>query len=340
MLRNNKWKLLLSSLLILLPIPVGLLLWNRGASAMPVAVFAPPLTFLAGQALCLWVIARDPGNKGRNRKPMDMLLWILPVLSNLCGVILYAQVLGLALSGQGIMVMALGLMFLVIGNYLPKCRQNHTMGIKVPWTFASEENWNATHRFAGRVWMIGGLVILLSAFLPGDAGILTLISCVIVLAVIPIVYSYFYYRKQIARGDTLTPLPNSKATKRALLVTAVLLVFVAAMLFTGSIQVRFGDTAFTVEASYYDDLTVPYADISDLEYRDGNIDGTRTWGVGSFRLLLGFFQNQEFGAYTRYTYYSPEACVVLTVKGKTLVLSGKDAQETKAIYQQLLERVQ
>lgn len=339
MLRNNKWKLLLSSLLILLPIPVGLLLWNRGASAMPIAVFVPPLTFLAGQALCVWVIARDPGNKGRNRKPMGLLLWILPVLSNLCGVILYAQVLGLALSGQGIMVMALGLMFLVIGNYLPKCRQNHTMGIKVPWTFASEENWNATHRFAGRVWMIGGLVILLSAFLPGEAGILALISCVIVLAVIPIVYSYFYYRKQIARGDTLTPLPNSKATKGALLVTAVLLVFVAAMLFTGSIQVRFGDTAFTVEASYYDDLTVNYADISDLEYRDSNIDGTRTWGVGSFRLLLGFFQNQEFGAYTRYTYYNPEACVVLTVKGKTLVLSGKDAQETKGIYQQLLERV-
>ena len=337
--RNNKWKLLLSSLLILLPIPVGLLLWGQGTSTMPIAVFAPPLTFLAGQALCLWVIARDPGNKGRNRKPMDMLLWILPVLSNLCGVILYAQVLGLALSGQGIMVTALGLMFLVIGNYLPKCRQNHTMGIKVPWTFASEENWNATHRFAGRVWMIGGLVILLSAFLPGDAGILALISCVIALAVIPIVYSYLYYRRQIARGDTLTPLPNSKATKGALLVTAVLLVFVAAMLFTGSIQVRFGDTAFTVEASYYDDLTVNYADISDLEYREGNVDGTRTWGVGSFRLLLGFFQNQEFGAYTRYTYYNPEACVVLTVNGKTLVLSGKNAEATKAIYQQLWERV-
>lgn len=339
MLRNNKWKLLLSSLAILLPIPVGLLLWNRGASAMPIAVFAPPLTFLAAQALCVWVIVRDPGNKGRNRKPIGMLLWILPVLSNLCGVILYAQMLGLELSGQGIMVMALGLMFLVIGNYLPKCRQNHTLGIKVPWTFASKENWNATHRFAGRVWMIGGLVILLSAFLPEESGIAILIAGVFLLAFLPILYSWRYFRKQKARGDVLTPLPNSKATKGALLVTAVLLVFVAAMLFTGGIQVRFRDTAFTVEASYYDDLTVPYDTVESIEYRDGNVDGTRTWGVGSFRLLLGFFQNQEFGAYTRYTYYHPEACVVLTVKGKTLVLSGKDAQETKAIYQQLLEHV-
>lgn len=336
MLPNNLKKLL-SSLLVLLPIPVGLLLWDKGASAMPFGVFVPPLTFLAAHWLCVWVTSLDPKNQGRNRKPLGMMLWILPIASNLSSALLFAQILGLALSGVRIMLAALGLMFLVIGNYLPKCRQNHTIGIKVPWTFASEENWNATHRFGGRVWMIGGLVILLSAFLPGEAGILVLVTAVIVLAVIPIVYSWLYYRKQKARGDVLTPLPNSKATKGALLVTAVLLVFVAAMLFTGSIQVRFGDTAFTVEASYYDDLTVPYNTVESIEYRDGNVDGTRTWGVGSFRLLLGFFQNQEFGAYTRYTYYDPEACVVLTVEGKTLVLSGRDAEETQSIYRQLLE---
>ena len=61
---------------------------------------------------------------------------------------------------------------------------------------------------------------------------------------------------------------------------------------------------------------------------------------GSFRLLLGNFENDEFGNYTRYTYYKPEACVVMQVNGKTLVLSGKDAAETQAIYQQLLDKTQ
>ena len=67
---------------------------------------------------------------------------------------------------------------------------------------------------------------------------------------------------------------------------------------------------------------------------------SRVFGVGSFRLLLGSFENEEFGNYTRYTYYNPEACVVMKVNGKTLVLSGKDAEETQAIYSQLVERTQ
>ena len=75
-----------------------------------------------------------------------------------------------------------------------------------------------------------------------------------------------------------------------------------------------------------------------MEYRDGNVNGSRVFGVGSFRLLLGSFENQEFGNYTRYTYYNPEACVVLQVNGNTLVLSGKDAAETREIYETLLQK--
>ena len=81
-----------------------------------------------------------------------------------------------------------------------------------------------------------------------------------------------------------------------------------------------------------------YDSIDSVEYRAGNVPGSRVFGVGSFRLLLGSFENEEFGNYTRYTYYNPEACVVMKINGKTLVLSGKDAAETQDIYQQLLER--
>ena len=101
---------------------------------------------------------------------------------------------------------------------------------------------------------------------------------------------------------------------------------------------EFSDNYFTIKASYYDDLTVFYDRIESVEYRDGNVNGSRVFGVGSFRLLLGSFENQEFGNYTRYTYYNPEACVVLKVNGKTLVLSGKDAAETREIYETLLQK--
>ena len=70
------------------------------------------------------------------------------------------------------------------------------------------------------------------------------------------------------------------------------------------------------------------------------MEGSRVFGIGSFRLLLGNFENEEFGNYTRYTYYHAEACVVLHVNGKTLVLSGRDKAETQAIYQELLAKTE
>ena len=60
--------------------------------------------------------------------------------------------------------------------------------------------------------------------------------------------------------------------------------------------------------------------------------------LNSFRLLLGTFENEEFGTYTRYTYYRPEACVILSVNGKTLVLSGSSADSTRTLYDTLVAK--
>jgi hypothetical protein len=64
----------------------------------------------------------------------------------------------------------------------------------------------------------------------------------------------------------------------------------------------------------------------------------RTMGFNSARLLLGLFENDEFGSYTRYTYTDPDAGIVIHSGSKVLVLSGKDAAETREIYQQLVQR--
>ena len=358
MIRKHKWELLISSLVILIPVLVGLILWNRlpetiathwgvdgqadGYGSLPFAVFVPYLCLLAGHWFCFLVTANDPRNQNRNWKPIRLVLWIMPVLSNIIGIIMYSLALGVQVSVSGIMIAALGLMFVAIGNYLPKCRQNHTIGIKVPWTFASEENWNATHRFGGRVWMIGGVVMMLAAFLPTGWSAGVTVAAAVILSIVPIVYSYCYYRKQLQRGDELQPMPSAhtKAGKIGTVAGLLILAFVLVALFAGSVETSFSDDYFSIKASFYDDLTVAYDRVESVEYREGNVPGSRVFGVGSFRLLLGNFENEEFGNYTRYTYYKPEACVVLKVNGKTLVLSGKDAAETQSIYRQLLEKTQ
>jgi len=90
-----------------------------------------------------------------------------------------------------IMPLLEGVLFIVIGNWLPKCQQTYTMGIKLPWTLASEANWNATHRFGGKVWVIGGIVTMLTAFFGSFWLLMVILAAMVIL---PTVYSYLYYR--------------------------------------------------------------------------------------------------------------------------------------------------
>ena len=102
--------------------------------------------------------------------------------------------MGKDISVNAIISVFLGLIFTVIGNYMPKCRQSYTVGIKLPWTLNSEENWNKTHRMAGWLWMFGGVMIMvLGAFAP----IIATLPTVLLMALAPTVYSFILYKKGI-----------------------------------------------------------------------------------------------------------------------------------------------
>ena len=118
----------------------------------------------------------------------------------------------------------------------------------------------------------------------------------------------------------------------------LLLIFVGIVLFYGEIDYVFYDDYLIADSNMYSDNILYYDTIQTVEFREGNIPGLRVGGYGSFRLLMGFFENEEFGTYIRYTYYKPEACVVVHLQNKVLVLSGETSAETQAIYQELLER--
>ena len=357
MIRNHKKQLIAASALILLPILVGLLLMDRlpeafathwgmdgqadGWSSRSFAIFVPPVIMLALFWVCVFFTGKDPGNQdGRNKKPFAMVLWIVPFLSNLCCGMMYALALGAKFSVTNLMLVVMGLLLLVIGNYMPKCQMNSTIGIKVSWAYTSEENWNATHRFAGRVWVIGGMLMALSALVPGNIVMYVMLGTIFVLAFLPMVYSWRYYKKQLQRGEELKPLHSAdrKMTKGSLVAVSVILVIILVIMLAGSIDVTFGDTAFTVDATFHEALTVEYSAIDTLELREGNVPGTREWGFGSARLLLGFFESEEFGTYTRYTYTNADSGIVITVGEKILVISGRDPAETQAIYDTLVQR--
>ena len=181
LIRERKGMLILSLLVILLPMGVGLFLWNQLPDQVPIhfglngqadnyagkafVVFGLPLLMAALQVLLLVVTMADPKGKNIAAKPFGLLLWICPLVSLFCGTMTHAKALALPVDINLVGGLFLGLMFLVVGNYLPKCKQTYTVGIRLPWTLADEDNWAYTHRLAGKVWTIGGLVILALTFL-------------------------------------------------------------------------------------------------------------------------------------------------------------------------------
>ena len=211
MLKNHKRTLVVTSGLILLPILAGLIFWNdlparmvthwgpdgrpNGWSSRGFAVFGLPAFLLAVHWLCVFFTLKDPKNKGQNPKLFALVLWITPVISLFVGGVTYAAALGLDINVSRVAMLLIGVVFILIGNYMPKCRQNHTIGIKIPWTLNDEENWNATHRFAGKVWFAGGLVVLASAFLPPLAQIGMFLPAIFLLVGLPVLYSYNFHKK-------------------------------------------------------------------------------------------------------------------------------------------------
>ena len=328
----------------LLPALIGLVLWSTNPQTVfPLAVLFTPVLLALTLALCLHLTEKLEKDREKNKKINSVVIWIIPVLSNVTFWISYAvAVQRMEVPVLRILSWLFAVIYLVMGNYLPKCRQNSTVGIRVKWTASTEENWNATHRLAGPCYMVCGFLMIPASFLPEKAAMFLLLGLLILGNAIPLVYSYTFYKKQQRQGVTFRPQPawEGKVNKSVAAIGAAILVFVAVMLFTGSVKYQFLDTAMQVDVTYYGSTTIPYSEIADAELRGENVPGARTWGLGSFRLLAGLFENEEFGTYTRMTYYNPQSAIVLkTDTDKTYVLSGKDPAETAAIYRQLLTHI-
>ena len=205
MLNENKRTLLIASILTCLPLLAGLYYWNQlpdpmavhfgmnnepdGFSSKSIAVFGFPLFGLAILWLGAFVTASDPKRKNISPKMFSLVLWIVPVIMNITAAFMYAYNLGWKTDMTFAAELLLGILFVVIGNYLPKARQNYSIGIKIPWTLADEDNWNRTHRFAGYLYVAGGILLVIFAF-TGMRRFEVLFGLILVITLIPVVYSY------------------------------------------------------------------------------------------------------------------------------------------------------
>ena len=213
MLKKYSKTLIVTTIIILLPMLAGLILWNKlpeqfpihfnasgevdGWSSKAFGVFATPLLLAAIQWLCAVGSKKmDPKAENLEGKVFSLVLWITPVLSIVMHALVYCTALGMSMNVQIMMPLLMGLLMVIIGNWLPKCKQSWTLGIKLPWTLADEDNWNRTHRFAGPVWVACGMVIMLSALI-GGAFLWVMLAAFVVMIAAPTVYSCLLFKGKI-----------------------------------------------------------------------------------------------------------------------------------------------
>lgn len=214
MIKKHMKTIIFTSVLTLVPMLIGLILWDKLPLEIPThfglngeadsysskafAVFGMPLMMLAFHIICIFATKADPKMKGINDKVFTLVLYIIPAVSLLMCAMIYPVALGNNVKIGTVTILFMGLLFVISGNYLPKCKQSYTVGIKLPWTLEDSENWNRTHAFAGKLWFVGGLVIMATSFLESPV---IFFAVALVMVLVPTVYSYLLFKNKKDKSE-------------------------------------------------------------------------------------------------------------------------------------------
>jgi uncharacterized membrane protein len=128
-------------------------------------------------------------------------LFMVGFLSVLAMIIIYSATGGNTKSADEnlnitkILLPFIGLAFSLMGWFMPKLHQNYFAGFKLPWTLENVDNWNETHKVAGKVWLYGGIAQAISTLiLPNAPGIIIFLGLVLIMVIIPTVFSYRMFK--------------------------------------------------------------------------------------------------------------------------------------------------
>lgn len=163
-----------------------------------ISIFFTALLPLAIYILMLFLPKIDPKRNSyeKHKKAYDMTKIIMVLFLIVIHWVGIAYSLGFKFNVGSFVTIAVGIMFIVIGNFMTQVRQNYFFGIKTPWTLANETVWKKTHRVGGFSFLIGGIIILVSSFFSnGLVTSIALIAAIIIAVFYPVIYSYIEYRR-------------------------------------------------------------------------------------------------------------------------------------------------
>lgn len=207
MTKATKRTLILTTFVCLIPLIAGAVMYPQlpdriithwdaagnpnGWSSKAVGVFVLPGSLLLLNLLFPFLLKIDPKYENISEKIRCLIQWTIPVIDIFAAGITLTAAAGVDMKVSLLAPLFMGVLFIALGNFMPKMAQSYTVGIRVPWTLDDEEIWDRTHRFAGFLWVICGVLMMACAFLPWRMTAFMLLLVLMVLA--PILYSYILF---------------------------------------------------------------------------------------------------------------------------------------------------
>lgn len=167
------------------------------------AAWMMPMMLVAMALILPRLPAIDPrrANYEKFRPSYDLVINAVITMMAVIHVALLGVALGWPISIERIVPLLSGALFIVLGNVMPRARPNWLFGIRTPWTLTNDRVWERTHRLGGLLFVIAGVILVLTGFVSPAFVMPMIITTVVIAAIIPIVYSYFIWKQETSRAS-------------------------------------------------------------------------------------------------------------------------------------------
>ncbi len=199
---------IITTILCFIPTLIGLLLYNNLPLSIPVhwnsagtaGSYASRLFVILGMpiifAIINFIIHFELNNSEKKKKMNRIIKLATKFLTPIIDIILLGFTF-IILTETKVDILKLssttvGIIIIIMGVFLPKVEPNSILGYKVPWTLTDDSVWKKTHEFASAVWIVGGLALIASIFLPMNQYVRLII--LLVTFVLPLIFSYIIYK--------------------------------------------------------------------------------------------------------------------------------------------------
>jgi uncharacterized membrane protein len=198
--------------IVILPFVYLTLLWNDLPDKVPVhwnidgeidrygnkleLIMIPILLPLLVYLIFLVVPKIDPKKKlDKMGNKLQTIKFLLTTFMSILALFIIYSAKNQTLTNVNYILLSIGILYLILGNYFKTIRANYFIGIRTPWTLENETVWKETHKLGGKMWFIGGLVVIISSLtLEKHTNLILFLAITVIITIIPIIYSYLKFQ--------------------------------------------------------------------------------------------------------------------------------------------------